>query len=101
MENRVGQKDRLKIGRDAIPKKNFFSLAFKCTFFHSIRGRVEESTTVVLHYFTVFGFLEHNLCDSKAKNIKTAAQSLLNSNTNKIKKIKKKKGSCPRYGRLG
>lgn len=91
MKNRVGQKDRLKIGRDANPKKNFFSLAFKFTFFYSIRGRVEESRTVALRDFTVVGFLEHNLCDSKAKNIKTAAQPLLNSNTNKIKKIKKKK----------
>lgn len=72
-------------------KKNFFSLAFKFTFFYSIRGRVEESRTVALRDFTVVGFLEHNLCDSKAKNIKTAAQPLLNSNTNKIKKIKKKK----------
>ena len=87
MENRVGQKDRLKIGRDAIPKKNFFSLAPKFTFFHSIRGRVEESRTAVLCDFTVIGFLEHNLSDSKAKNIKTAAQSLLNSNTEKSKKI--------------
>lgn len=68
-------------------KKNFFSLGPKFTFCHSIRGRVEEARTAVLCDFTVTGFLEHSLSDSKAKNIKTTAQSLLNSNTEKIKKI--------------